>query len=67
MRCRHDTIRPMTSDASARLHVIAEQLATLSKTLSNNTDPESRRTLLKKFRALLAEADRVVAREIPNE
>jgi len=57
----------MTSDASARLHTIAEQLATLSKTLSNNTDRESRRALLRKFRALLAEADRVVAGEIPNE
>jgi hypothetical protein len=55
------------SDPSASLQAIAEQLATLSKTLSGNTDPESRRALLRTFRVLLAEADRVIAGEMPNE
>ena len=57
----------MMSDISASLQAIAEQLAMLSKTLRNNTDPESRRALLRTFRVLLAEADRVFAGEIPNE
>jgi hypothetical protein len=55
------------SDASASLQAIAEQLAMLSKTLKNNTDPESRRALLRSYRVLLAEADRVIAGEIPKE
>jgi hypothetical protein len=57
----------MMSDRSASLQAVAEQLATLSKTLRNNADPESRRALLRTFRVLLAEADRVFAGEIPNE
>jgi hypothetical protein len=57
----------MMSDTSASLQAIAEQLATLSKTLRSKTDPENRRALLRTFRALLAEADRVIAGEIPNE
>jgi hypothetical protein len=57
----------MMSDTSASLQAVAELLATLSKTLRNNTDPESRRALLRTFRVLLAEADRVIAGEIPNE
>jgi len=57
----------MMSDTSASLQAIAEQLATLSKTLRSKTDPENRRALLRTFRALLAEADRVIAAEIPNE
>jgi len=57
----------MMSDTSASLQAVAEQLATLRKTLRNNTDPQSRRALLRTFRVLLAEADRVIAGEIPNE
>ena len=57
----------MMSDTSASLQAIAEQLATLSKTLRSKADPENRRALLRTFRALLAEADRVIAAEIPNE
>jgi hypothetical protein len=57
----------MMSDTSASLQAVAEQLATLSKTLRNNADPDSRLALLRTFRLLLAEADRVIAGEIPNE
>jgi len=60
-------IPQMMSDSSESLQAIAEQLATLSKTLRNDTDPESRRALLRRFRVLLADADKVVAGEIPNE
>jgi len=55
------------SDTSASLQAIAQQLATLSKALRNNTDPETRRALLRSFRVLLAEADTVIAGEIPNQ
>jgi hypothetical protein len=60
-------IPQMMSVSSASLHAIAEQLATLNNPLRNNTDPESRRDLLRTFRLLLAEADKIIAGEIPNE
>ena len=49
------------------LHAIAEQLAVLSSELRNNFDPEGRRALLKKFRVLLGEADRVIQEEVRPE
>ena len=42
---------------------IAEQFAHLSRELRNCTDPETRLSLLKAFRALLAEADVILATE----
>jgi hypothetical protein len=53
------------TDASA-LHAIAEQLATLSNELIDNADTKSRRTLLKKFRVLLAEADKIIEEGLGN-
>jgi hypothetical protein len=57
----------MMTDRSAMLHAIAEQLAVLSSELRNNFDPEGRRALLKKFRVLLGEADRVIQEEVRPE
>ena len=57
----------MMTDTSARIHVIAEQLEVLSKELRNSRDPESRRALLRNFRVLLAEADKVIAEKNTNE
>jgi hypothetical protein len=51
------------TDTSATLHAIAEQFAILTEKLRNSTDPEKRRTLLRQFRALLADADEIVAEE----
>jgi hypothetical protein len=57
----------MTTDTSARIRAIAEQLEVLSKELRNNRDPEGRRALLRNFRVLLAEADKVIAEQTTNE
>src|ERR1051326_2178865 len=57
----HCMLPQMMSDVSDRRQAIAEQLATLSKTLRNDTGPESRRIFLRTYRVLLAEADRVIA------
>ena len=39
---------------------IAEKFGTLSEELKNSRDPARRLELLKEFRALLAEADRII-------
>jgi hypothetical protein len=57
----------MMTDSCANLHALAQQLAVLSNELRNNTDPESRVALLRKFRVLLAQADKIVAEETPHE
>jgi hypothetical protein len=53
----------MMTDTSADLHVLAKRLAILTKQLKGCTDPEERRVLLKEFRILLGEADRITAAE----
>ena len=55
------------TDTSARIHAIAQQLEVLSRELRKNRDPESRLTLLRNFRVLLAEADKVIAEQTTNE
>lgn len=50
----------MMTDRSAHLDNIAEQLSSLSKKLRDCTDPEERRVLLRQFRSLLGEADKIV-------
>jgi hypothetical protein len=42
---------------------IAEKLANLSRELKSCTDPVKRLGLLKKFRAVLADADKIIAQE----
>jgi len=53
------TITPDSSDTPFR--EIAEKFGTLSKELKSCTDPARRIDLLKEFRAVLAEADRIAA------
>jgi hypothetical protein len=53
----------MMTDNSADLYLIAKRLAILTKQLKGCTDPEERRVLLKEFRILLGEADRITAAE----
>lgn len=57
----------MMTDSCADLHALAQQLARLSNELRNNPDPERRVALLRKFRMLLAQADKIVAEEAPHE
>lgn len=60
-------IRPglhtMMTDTSGTVQSIAEQLATLSKKLRNNTDPENGRALLREFRLLLKQAYEAISEE----
>jgi hypothetical protein len=53
----------MMTDNSADLDVIAKRLAILTSQLKGCIDPEERRVLLKEFRTLLGEADRIIAAE----
>jgi hypothetical protein len=54
------------TETSAHLYAVAEQLAILTNTLRNCTDPENRRALLREFRVLLSEADKIITLETPN-
>lgn len=58
---------PMMKNTSAHLHSIAEHLAILTKKLRECTDPVERRVLLKEFRVLLGEADKISAEQIQSE
>jgi hypothetical protein len=51
------------TDISATLRPIAEQFSILTQKLRNNTDPEIRRALLRQFRVLLADADKIILQE----
>jgi hypothetical protein len=53
----------MITDTSGHLYAIAEQLAILTNKLRNSTDSENRRGLLREFRVLLAEADKIITLE----
>jgi hypothetical protein len=53
----------MITDNSADLYLIAERMAAQTKKLKDCIDPEERRVLLKEFRTLLGEADRIIAAE----
>jgi hypothetical protein len=54
------------TDTSANLPAIAERFAILTKKLRSSTDPEYRRALLREFRVLIAEADKILREETPN-
>lgn len=53
----------MTDNSAADLYLIAERMAVQTKKLKDCIDPEERRVLLKEFRTLLGEADRIIAAE----
>jgi hypothetical protein len=57
----------MITDTSGHLYAIAEQLAILTNKLRNSTDSENRRGLLREFRVLLAEADKIITLETPSK
>jgi hypothetical protein len=60
---RPDPLSIMITDTSGYLYAIAEQLAILTNKLRNSTDSENRRGLLREFRVLLAEADKIITLE----
>jgi len=50
----------MTTEHQSKIAEIAAQLKILTDKLQHTTRHEERRTLLKQFRTLLAEADKIV-------
>lgn len=55
------------TDAPKPLREIAEQFGSLSKELKECTDPGRRRELLRQFRTLLGEADRIIADQAASD